>query len=224
MRRTSQHRVSLPDLPPPLRWEARSLGSATEEAIGFRRPRAPIGDLVAPQAERDALPRFLATLGLPDRLPAGDTVGIPRTGPVLLVATRPCGPVEGLLLGAILRSMRRDVRFLANQRLPRMRGGLLFVDPFGRQEPLDRAPLREAIRWIGGGGLLVLFPSENGASAREGDEGPAQNPESDLILRWAQPRAVPIYFAGPNGPLLRAVVRLHERLRAVPSETAPAPC
>jgi|SRR5262245_18551672 len=215
MRRTSQHRVSLPDLPPSLRWESLSFGSATEEAIGFPRSRAPIGDLAEPGPERDGFPRFLADLGLPDRLPAQD-LGVPRVGPVLLVATRPCGPVEGLLLGAILRTIRRDVRFLATQRPSEADGRLLFVDPFGRQEPLDRAPLRRALRWIRSGGLLVLFPSERGTSGRPGIDGPPENPEADLILRWTQPRAVPVYFAGPNGPLLRAVGRLHERLRAAP--------
>ncbi|MCI0586085.1 MAG: hypothetical protein L0323_04490 [Planctomycetes bacterium] len=210
MESTSQRRVSLPDLPPSLRCEGRALGSATEDAIGFRRTRDPIGDLAAPGGGRDSFLRFLADLGFSDRLPAEDLVGIPRSGPVLLVATRPCGPVEGLLLGAILRTQRRDVRFLANHRLPEVRGGLLFVDPFGGREALSRlgAPLRQAIRWLERGGLLVLFPS---------GEGFAQSAETDLVLRWTQARAVPVYFAGPNGPLLRAVGRLHQRLRAAPA-------
>ncbi len=219
MESTSQRRVSLPDLPPSLRCEGRALGSATEDAIGFRRTRDPIGDPAAPGGGRDSFLRFLADLGLSHRLPAEDLVGIPRSGPVLLVATRPCGPVEGLLLGAILRTQRRDVRFLGDHRLPEVRGGLLFVDPFGGREALSRlgAPLRQAIRWLERGGLLVLFPSGEGAASRAQDEGAAQSPETDLVLRWTQARAVPVYFAGPNGPLLRAVGRLHQRLRVAPT-------
>ncbi|MGH7149406.1 MAG: hypothetical protein ACREIU_01845, partial [Planctomycetota bacterium] len=57
------------------------------------------------------------------------------------------------------------------------------------------------------------FPSREGAPAHPDGEVAAQSPEADLILRWTQARAVPVYFAGRNGPLLRAVARLHQRLR-----------
>ncbi|HET6201693.1 MAG TPA: hypothetical protein VFI25_02695 [Planctomycetota bacterium] len=220
MQSASEHRFSISDLPsfPFSGWDGPALGRALESELGLRRLEALVDGAAGRGAEGDFLARTLENLGVSDRLPEEDFLGIPRTGPVVVVANRPSSAVEGLLLGAILRTLRPDVRFLADHRLariPDVRGALLFVDPFGRREPVarDRAPLRQAIRWVEKGGLLVLLAAGEVAFSRAESEETTWSPPVALILRWTEARAVPAYFAGPNGPLFRIVGGIQRRLR-----------
>src|SRR5437667_6398584 len=60
---------------------------------------------------------------------------VPSSGPLLVASNHPHGALDGLVLAAILRSARADVRILANRflsRIPELAGLCCFVDPFGR--------------------------------------------------------------------------------------------
>jgi len=54
-------------------------------------------------------------------------------GPVIVVANHPFGGIEGIILASVLRSLRCDVKFMANSLLnciPEMRDLLIAVNPF----------------------------------------------------------------------------------------------
>src|SRR5262245_48465505 len=84
----------------------------------------------APDVDR-FLVGALAELGIGWTSNEVDRARIPRTGGCVVVANHPYGAVEGMLLAALLRSVRPDVKILANDllaRLPPLRDVLLLVD------------------------------------------------------------------------------------------------
>lgn len=179
---------------------------------------APLCDLTDPA-------RFceegLAGLGVRYEISDADLARVPAEGPAVLVANHPFGGVEGLVLGALLTRRRADVRIMANYLLAvfePLRELFLFVDPFGGPEAAaaSRAGLREAIRWVDGGGLLAIFPAGEVASLRLRGlrvTDPPWNDTASRILLRGKATAVPAFFAGNNGPVFHLAGLVHPRLR-----------
>ena len=77
----------------------------------------------------------------------------------IAIANHPFGAAEGIILLAMLRRVRPDVKVLANYllgRLTTLRPLLLSVDPFGGpgSAVASLRGLREAVRFVKGGGML----------------------------------------------------------------------
>ena len=82
----------------------------------------------------------------------------------MVVANHPYGGVDGMILAHLLCQIRDDVRILANyhlKRIPELSELFIAVDPFGGQEAhrKNMKPLRDSLRWLDSGGLLVIFPA-----------------------------------------------------------------
>jgi putative hemolysin len=97
------------------------------------------------------LARIFAELGLRWHVNELDLARIPRSGGCLVVANHPFGAVEGMVLAAMMRSVRADAKILANhllERLPPLRDALIFVDPFGRRSSTTAnvGAVRSAVR------------------------------------------------------------------------------
>ncbi|HPC83489.1 MAG TPA: GNAT family N-acyltransferase [Thermoanaerobaculaceae bacterium] len=163
----------------------------------------------------------LAALGVGFEVSDADLARIPVSGPAVVVANHPFGGIEGLVLGALLTRRRPDVRIMANFLLEvfePLRELFIFVDPFGgpRAAAASRAGLREAIRWVEGGGLLAIFPAGEVASLRLRGlrvTDPPWNDTAARIVRRGGAAAVPVFFAGNNGPVFHLAGLLHPRLR-----------
>ncbi len=164
----------------------------------------------------------LQGLGVQWRVRPEDLRRIPEKGPLVVVANHPYGGVEGLILLELLKSRRPDVRLMANSLLGRVPGfdekDFIWVDPFGRKDsPLaNRSPLREAVRWVRGGGVLALFPAgevAHQAPGRKEAVDPLWSPTLGRLLRLASAPVVPVFFPGSNGPLFHWAGRLHPRFR-----------
>ena len=88
---------------------------------------------------------------------------IPRKAPLLVVANHPHGLPDGLILGAILSIVRGDVKFLANSLLTAFAAfnTVIPVNPFEEDSATadNVSPVREALRWLHSGGVLVVFPA-----------------------------------------------------------------
>lgn len=115
--------------------------------------------------------RLIESLDIRFRVDDGDLERIPARGPAILVANHPYGIVEGLILMALMDRVRQDLKILANSLLggiPELREQMILVNPF--QTPTakveNRAPLRAALDWLAGGGLLSVFPAGEGAAFR----------------------------------------------------------
>jgi putative hemolysin len=103
-------------------------------------------------------------LGLRADVVAGDMAQMPRTGPVLVVANHPYGIVDGLIIGHLVSSRRRDVKLMVNSQLcqpPEAKTALLPVD-FGHTAAARRVSAetrRAAVDWLEAGHVLVIFPA-----------------------------------------------------------------
>ena len=143
-----------------------------------------------------------------------------RTGPAVIVANHPFGGIEGIILASLLRSVRCDVKIMANyllERIPEMREHLIPVDPFGEpgSERRNIAPLRRSIRWVRDGGILVVFPAGEVShfDPVRGAVDPAWSETIARIIRKTGAPVLPVYFSGTNSMLFHAAGMLHPSLR-----------
>ncbi|MGJ5814586.1 lysophospholipid acyltransferase family protein [Paludibaculum fermentans] len=173
---------------------------------------------------RPFLQRLLEQLEISCQVAGRDLGHVPRTGPAVLVANHPFGILEGAALATVLRGIRPDVRFLANGILgvfPELRDLLLPVNPMGRAERSNAAPLRQAIEFLNGGGLLVVFPAGEVSHfqwKRREVTDPEWNPAIVRIIALCARKGVsvpviPAYVEGSNSLLFQAAGLLHPRLR-----------
>lgn len=165
--------------------------------------------------------RALGLLNVDGEVWEADRQRIPTQGPVIVVANHPFGAVEGLLLASLLASVRDDVKILANYflaRIPQMRPFLIAVDPFGTRRATRRnmRPLKEALAWVRGGGMLGVFPA--GAVShlhwrRREVADPRWNESVGRFIRQAKAPVLPVFFDGRNSNLFQLVGMVHPRLR-----------
>lgn len=163
----------------------------------------------------------LRALGVKWELNGGGLGRVPSVGPVVFVANHPFGGIEGLILDAMLQRVRPDVKLLANhllQRVSGLRERAIFVDPFGGASAgsRNRAPMRSAMRWLGGGGALIVFPSGEVAHRTWRCKGVVESPWSPTIARIigrTHATVVPIRIEGGNGTLFQVAGLIHPLLR-----------
>ncbi len=146
---------------------------------------------------------------------------IPAAGPCVLVANHPYGGIEGLILFDLISRIRTDFKVMGNHllgRLPALRSHLIAVDPFGsdRSARVNIAPMRQALRCLEQGELLIIFPAGEVSyrqSKTTGIVDPVWSDSLARIVRRSKAPVVPIYFPGHNGPLFQWVGKIHPRLR-----------
>src|SRR5262249_31782523 len=150
-----------------------------------------------------------------------DLERIPKSGPVVVVSNHPFGAIEGVAVARALVDVRRDVKVLANVllgRIPELRDFFLLVDPFGGPRPkgANLPGLRNALEWLEGGGLLVVFPAGEVASLSLRSRrvvDPAWSPSVARLIRRADATSVPLFIPGRNGALFQAAGLVHPALR-----------
>jgi putative hemolysin len=172
--------------------------------------------------------RILRSLNVVYQVPPEDLANVPKCGPLVVVANHPYGGIEGVMLAALLRSVRSDIKVMANQVLwsfPGLRKSLIPIDPFGKEDSAryNVRGLKAAISWIREGGVLAVFPAGEVAHVNMDQfaiTDPVWHDAVAAIIRRTSAAAVPVFFAGSNGPLFQFLGMVHPLLRTVmlPSE------
>ena len=150
-----------------------------------------------------------------------DLESIPRKGAAVIVCNHPFGGIEGIIMADMLLGCRPDVKIMANgllNRIPQMRDLTIPVDPFNRSGSVrvNIGPMRDALRWLKKGGLLLVFPAGEVSHVRLPSlevADPAWSPTIGRIVRHAGAPVLPVFFRGQNGPWFQAAGLLHPRLR-----------
>lgn len=171
----------------------------------------------------DFISKALNLLGVNASLNSQELKRIPKSGPSVVVANHPFGVVEGLILIKMLKTVRPDVKIMANFMLgliPEMDEHLIGVDPFGRKDSHlgNISGLKEAVKWVKGGGMLAVFPAGEVASLNiKGAkvEDPVWSPTVGGIIKRTGASATPVFFNGRNSLLFQAAGMVHPRLRTV---------
>ncbi|AMN42494.1 1-acyl-sn-glycerol-3-phosphate acyltransferase [Rhodoplanes sp. Z2-YC6860] len=89
---------------------------------------------------------------------------IPKTGPLLIVANHPLGFFDGMLIDAVLRTVRSEVSIMAHSMMtviPDFQDRWFFVGRPGSRSRrnLTMRSLRRAMRWLADGKALLVFPA-----------------------------------------------------------------
>ncbi len=152
-----------------------------------------------------------------------DLAGIPKTGPVVVVANHPFGLLEGAILGSMLPRVRPDVKIMANYLLaglPEVEGHCIFVDPFKGpgSAAINSRALRRTISWLKSGGMVVIFPAGE-VSHWKLNSGEVADPEwsdtASRLVRMTGSSVVPVFFKGSNSIPFHLLGMFHPRLRTI---------
>ena len=150
-----------------------------------------------------------------------DLARIPRVGPLLVVANHPFGGLEGIILGSLLNSVRKDVKVLGNHLLhiiPEIRPHLISLNPFGGKSAsrANIGALREAIKLLQSGGTLITFPAGEVSSLRLDQRrvtDPEWTPHTASLVRHSRADVLPVFFEGRNSSFFQVMGMVHPRLR-----------
>lgn len=175
------------------------------------------------EAEAPFIDRALDMLGVRFELDGQPVTRVPKTGPLVVVCNHPFGVLEGLILVRILRTVRPDIKIMANFMLgliPEMDELLIEVDPFGKADSAKKniAGLKASMKWLKQGGLLAVFPAGEVSSLRMKKgmvADPLWNPMIGRIIRKTGAAALPVFFEGRNSGLFQALGLIHPKLRTV---------
>jgi putative hemolysin len=204
-------------LPPPI---AGLVAAPLERLFAFDKLARLYADLPPTRDPLEFARAALARLGVRFSA-AGAVEDIPAAGPLVVVSNHPFGGVEGLYLYTLLAARRPDVRVLGNRMLARVPefAPLLFpVDALaGRSATGSNAmALRAALRWVGTGGALLVFPagavSELDPLSRTVVD-PSWDPAVARLIALTRAPVLPVYVDGGNSPWFHAAGFLYPRLR-----------
>lgn len=170
--------------------------------------------------EQEFLQQVFETFSINYHVADEELARIPKTGPLVIVANHPFGAVEGVIMAALLRQVRPDVKIMANallKRIPEVRDLFIAVNPFGGNEATrnNTGPMKEALRWLKQGGLLLVFPAGE-VSHLKPFKGVEDSPWSHTIgrlIQIAEAPVLPVYFHGANSLLFQIAGMMHPRLR-----------
>lgn len=148
---------------------------------------------------------------------------IPKTGAAIVVANHPFGMLDGLLIGALLLRVRSDVKIVANRLLasiPELSQYCIYVDAMDGKDrqSVNTQGLREAIRHLTAGGLLVLFPAGEVAhwSLRSMSISDSRwNHSAARLSQMTGAPVVPVCIHGTNSFSFHASGLIHPMLRTL---------
>ncbi len=167
--------------------------------------------------------RALQSLGVSFEVSADDLARIPVDGPLVVVSNHPYGGLDGIILGALLESVRPDYKLLANKILGEMveiNPWLIPVNPFGGTAAAreNLAGMKECLQYLKDGGCVGTFPGGT-VSHLHLRLGQVTDPKWNLhvarLVKRSGATVVPVYFEGRNSIFFQLVGLLHPRLRTV---------
>ncbi len=166
-----------------------------------------------PAAWSQAVEHWLA---IETDLPPADLERIPADGAVIVAAEHPTGAMEGILLLAHLLRRRTDVKVLANRflaRVPALRDLVLPVDVYSSR---NLGAVRSALRHLGSGGALLVFPSGEVARRRPGRRSVCESPwrkSFGALQRQSDATVVPVHVSARNPDWFHVAGAVHPHFR-----------
>lgn len=172
-------------------------------------------------AGRDFWSVIVGRYGLSLDVVAGSLASIPANGPLVLVANHPFGIVDGLMMGHVLSRLRDDFRIIAHRIFRKAEVLDRVILPINFDETTEAvreniAVRAEALRYLGAGGAIGIFPGGGVATAARPFGRPMdpvwRNFTAKMIAR-SEATVVPVFFEGQNSRLFQLASHLHYTLR-----------
>ena len=147
---------------------------------------------------------------------------IPHEGPLVVVSNHPYGILDGLTMGRILSARRSgDFKVMAHKvfaRAPDLERVILPID-FDETRAAAAANLAtraEALRYLGAGGAIGIFPGgtvSTGATPFDPPLDPGWRNFTARMVARSDAIVVPVFFEGQNSRLFQIASHLHQTLR-----------
>ncbi|MEM9226829.1 MAG: lysophospholipid acyltransferase family protein, partial [Verrucomicrobiota bacterium] len=179
--------------------------------------------VVADQSTPNFFQRAMRSMDISYEVSDEDLARIPQTGPLVVVSNHPYGGLDGVILGALLTSVRDDAKIMANYLLEVMKEikpWLIAVDPFETSDSarFNFRAIKDTIRFLRDGGCVGIFPSGTVShylpSQRQITD-PEWLPNTSRLVHKSQATVVPCYFEGCNSLLFQSIGMMHEKLRTL---------
>ncbi|MFA7173188.1 MAG: GNAT family N-acyltransferase [Kiritimatiellia bacterium] len=208
---------------PVLRTLTRIFGPLLERAIGLAELNEIYKQACLLPNDECFCERLLKVMNIELEIKEGALDKIPDEGAVLVTSNHPFGGIDGIILLAVLRRSRQDVKSMVNYMLsviPEMREMFIYVDPFDRDSSVktNLRPMRECMTWLKEGHLLFVFPSGEVSSydkAQKMIRDPDWNTGIATLARKANATVVPMFVKGSNTKLFNLAGMIHPRLRTL---------
>ncbi|MBS0122979.1 lysophospholipid acyltransferase family protein [Thetidibacter halocola] len=170
---------------------------------------------------RDFWQVMVERYGLGLEVIAGSLDDIPREGPLVVIANHPYGILDGLMMGHILSVVRGDFRILANHVFRKAEELDKIVLPISFEESKEAVQQnletrKEALRYLGQGGCIGIFPGGTVATAARPFSRPLDpgwRTFTAKMIAKSGATVVPIYFDGHTSRLFQLASHLHMTLR-----------
>lgn len=152
----------------------------------------------------------------------GSLDNIPRQGPLVVVANHPYGILDGMMMGRILSERRGgDFRVMAHRVFCRSADLERVILPIDFDETKEAArdnlnTRTEALRYLGAGGAIGIFPGGTvSTAARPFDRpmDPGWRVFTAKMIARTEATVVPIFFEGHNSRLFQIASHVHYTLR-----------
>ncbi|PZR00031.1 MAG: acyltransferase [Cereibacter sphaeroides] len=233
-----EHAVGPAEKLPPRRGRVLDLSYARPEQSWFRRTLIRLVERASGKSKLERIyanwlaqprdpqePIFSAAIRMLHITPvvvAGSLTGIPRSGPVLVLANHPFGIIDGLLVGHLVALVRPDMKLMVHSLLcqpEEARDVVLPVD-FGETEAARRTSLetrRQAAEWLDAGHVLIVFPAGSASTAdkplAEHATDAAWHPFAVRLAARKGVRTVMMFVHGQNSRLFQIASHLSYPLR-----------
>jgi putative hemolysin len=201
-------------------WRAAVRGGL-ERVLGLPQVRALLAELEERAARGEAPCEVFLELSGMQLEGDGVEAAIPRSGPLVVVANHPFGGADALALLTLCMRVRKDTRILANAEMSGIKAlaeALIPLHILGDpgSERRNVAALRDGLRHLRGGGLLVVFPA-GAVSHWQWKSGRVEDPpwpnHAARLIRKAEVPVLPVRFPGRNGAWFQALGAIHPLVR-----------
>jgi putative hemolysin len=146
---------------------------------------------------------------------------IPSDGPLIVVANHPTGGMDGILLNALLQSIRDDLKILSHlwfKDYPALTRHMIFVNPVGKSVPKSEnvGSIRDAVRWVRRGGMLMVYPAGSVSYFQWRNLAVSDPPWQSAIahiIRLTRATILPVHLGSRNSLLFQIAAAIHPALR-----------
>lgn len=151
----------------------------------------------------------------------GSLDNIPKDGPLIIIANHPYGILDGLMMGHILSVVRGDFRILAHKVFRKAEDLNKVILPINFDETREGIQQnlktrKEALRYLGEGGAIGIFPGGTVSTAVRPFAKPMDPGWRSFTARMvakSNATVVPIFFDGQNSRLFQLASHVHYTLR-----------
>jgi len=161
------------------------------------------------QTSRQCVAQILSQLNLGYEINNNGSPIIAEVGPLIVVANCPYGGVESIALLHMLLKHREDVKILGDRQLKNIAGlseSAITLHTESADKPTYKniLAMRQAVRWLAKGGLLVVFPAVAATAGFSGMRAGKEKWSASVsrLIAMTGASVVPLYIEKP-GPFDR---------------------